>query len=70
MSLFANTLVTAVLFGTTITILLAWGIAPRGIPKPPLMRGPWKNLQGLQPERRFATVWVPAEWAARQQSRL
>jgi hypothetical protein len=69
MSLFANTLVTSVLFGTIIVILIAWGIVPRGDPAPPLMRGPWKNLPQPTPERRTATVWVPAEWAARQSGR-
>lgn len=69
-SLFAHTLATAVLFGTAITILIAWGIAPRGIPEPPLTLGPWKNLRSRVPKRQVVTVWVPAEWAAQQQGRL
>lgn len=70
-SLFAHTLVTAVLLGSVITLLVAWAIAPRGIPRPPQVRGKWRHPElAVQPvQRQYVTVWVPAEWAAQQQRR-
>ncbi|MBL9122394.1 MAG: hypothetical protein JNG90_02095 [Planctomycetaceae bacterium] len=68
-ALFAHTLVTAVLLGAVITLLVAWAIAQRGIPRPPKVKGKWRHpeLSAQPAQRRFVTVWVPAEWAARQQ---
>lgn len=65
-ALFAHTLVTAVVFATLITLLIAWAIVPRGIPRPPGAYGRWLPSDTAQSRRQWVTVWAPAEWVAQQ----
>lgn len=69
-ALFAHTLVTAVMIAGVITLIVAWAIAHRGTPQPPQFAGPWQHPESkAAAKRQTVTVWVPAEWAARQQGR-
>jgi hypothetical protein len=69
MSLFANTIVIEVLFGLAVTMTLALCFATRGVPAMSSMLGSWKSRKKQPSARQVITVWVPAEWAARQEGR-